>query len=169
MKAILEIKTAHPEDAQIIASLLAESFAEYEPLYTAAAFSATTPNEAVIKNRFGEGEMWIDVLGKKIVGTVSVVPKNKSLYIRSMAILPEARGHRIGERLLTEIENYAVADGFGRLILSTTPFLYRAIRLYKKFGFERFGSSDLCGTPLIEMEKLCSPFGGDCVLVQSDA
>ncbi|MBA3786754.1 MAG: GNAT family N-acetyltransferase [Acidobacteria bacterium] len=97
----MEIRTAQPDDARAIASVLAESFAEYESLYTAEAFAATTPNEAVIKNRFDEGEMWIAVLGEKIVGTVSVVPENESLYIRSMAILPAARGAGIGERLLT--------------------------------------------------------------------
>ncbi len=159
MTAILEIRTAQPDDARAIASVLAESFAEYESLYTAEAFAATTPNEAVIKNRFDEGEMWIAVLGEKIVGTVSVVPENESLYIRSMAILPAARGAGIGERLLTEIENYAVAGAFGRLILSTTPFLNRAIGLYEKFGFVRSGDSDLYGTPLIKMEKKSRPLG----------
>lgn len=70
-----------------------------------------------------------------------------------MAILPEARGHRLGERLLSEIEHYALAQRFRRLTLSTTPFLDRAIRLYEKFGFARYGSDDLFGTPLLTMAK----------------
>lgn len=153
MAVIVEIKTAVPGDARAIASVLAESFAEYEPLYTAEAFAATTPDEAVISERFGEGKTWIALLEEKIVGTVSVVPENGFLYVRSMAVLPVARGHRIGERLLAEIENYAVAGGFEHLTLSTTPFLGRAIRLYEKFGFVANGSLDLYGTPLIKMVK----------------
>ena len=70
-----------------------------------------------------------------------------------MAILPAARGNRIGEKLLEEIENFAIVNNFRRLSLSTTPFLCRAIRLYEKFGFERKGVDDLFGTPLIKMEK----------------
>lgn len=70
-----------------------------------------------------------------------------------MAILPEARGHRLGEHLLSEIEHYALAHGFQKLTLSTTPFLDRAIRLYDKFGFTPYGSDDLFGTPLITMAK----------------
>lgn len=152
MKENLEIRMATVADAKAIAAVLAQSFAEYEPLYTAEAFAATTPDSRTIKNRFGEGEMWVAVLEGEIVGTVSVVPE-KVLYIRSMAVLPAARGNRIGERLLKEIEKYAVSNGYRRLTLCTTPFLDRAIKLYEKFGFARRGSADLFGTPILTMEK----------------
>lgn len=160
-----EIRTANPEDAAAIAAILAAAFVEYESLYTAEGYAATTPGEEVIRNRFTEGKTWVAHVAGKIVGTVSVVPQPgprsepesqsqpKSLYIRSMAILPEARGHRIGEHLLSRIEDYALAHGFRRLTLSTTPFLNRAIRLYEKFGFTPYGSDDLFGTPLITMAK----------------
>ena len=149
----VEIRTANPDDVAAIASVLAASFPEYKSLYTEKAYAATTPSEAVIEKRFAEGEMWVAEFEEKIVGTVSVVSQNESLYIRSMAILPEARGYQIGEHLLSEIERYAVAKGFRRLTLSTTPFLNRAIRLYEKFGFVHCGTDDLFGTPLITMEK----------------
>jgi putative acetyltransferase len=150
----VEIRIAEPEDASEIASVLAESFAEYESLYTADAYAATTPKSDVIRDRFGEGEMWVAVLDGKVVGTVSVVFENESLYIRSMAILPIARGNKIGEQLLTKIENYA-ANGYRRLFLSTTPFLHRAIRLYENFGFQPNDEPphELCGTPLLTMVK----------------
>ena len=167
----MEIRTANPNDAPAIAAVLAAAFIEYRPLYTAEGYAATTPGEAVIRNRFAEGTTWVAVVAGKIVGTVSVVsqpdslsqreclsqpdslPRLESLYIRSMAVLPEARAHRLGERLLSEIEQYALAHGFRRLTLSTTPFLDRAIRLYEKYGFTRCGSDDLFGTPLITMAK----------------
>jgi ribosomal protein S18 acetylase RimI-like enzyme len=149
----LEIRTANPDDAAAIAAVLAASFLEYQPLYTLKGYAATTPGEAVIKHRFAEGKTWVALFAGKIVGTVSVVAQPDSLYIRSMAILPEARGQRLGERLLAEIEHYALAQGCRRLTLSTTPFLDRAIRLYEKFGFARCGSDDLFGTPLITMAK----------------
>jgi putative acetyltransferase len=72
-----------------------------------------------------------------------------------MAILPAARGRRVGEFLLREIEQFAVERGFKRLYLNTTPFLIRAIRLYEHFGFRRCADDppDLFGTPLVAMEK----------------
>lgn len=167
----LEIRTASPADAAAIAAVLSAAFLEYQPLYTPKGYAATTPDESVIRNRFAEGKTWVAVSAGKVVGTVSVigpgsvigpvsvvstvsvVPRRDSLHIRSMAILPEARGHRLGERLLSEIEHYAHAHGFRKLTLSTTPFLDRAVRLYEKFGFAPCGSDDLIGTPLITMEK----------------
>ncbi|MFM9904759.1 MAG: GNAT family N-acetyltransferase [Pyrinomonadaceae bacterium] len=149
----VEIRTARPDDASAIASVLAASFIEYESLYTAAAYAATTLKESGIKARLDEGAAWIAVVEERIVGTVSAVSRNESLYIRGMAILPQARGHKIGHRLLSEIEAYAIAQGLRCLTLSTTPFLHQAIRLYKKFGFKRIGTGDLFGTPLITMGK----------------
>jgi GNAT superfamily N-acetyltransferase len=137
---------------------LFESFAEYESLYTPAGFAATAITPEQITNRIAEGPVWVAVLGKKIVGTVSVIPKGDALYIRAMAVLPSARGQRIGELLLAHVEQFAATEGFQRLLLSTTPFLDRAIRLYEHFGFRRTdeGPHELFGTPLFSMEKTMS-------------
>ena len=69
---------------------------------------------------------------------------------------PPARGFGIGQRLLEEIQSFAIAHHCKRLFLSTTPFLDRA-RLYETFGFQhtREGPCDLFGTPLFTMEKFC--------------
>jgi N-acetylglutamate synthase-like GNAT family acetyltransferase len=149
----IQIRMAKAAQVEAIAAVLYEAFAEYESLYTAEAFAATTPTSAQLKNRLSKGATWIALLNEKIVGTVSVVPENEALYIRSMAILPEARGQRIGERLLQEIEDHAVFHNYRKLFLNTTPFLDRAIQLYEKFGFIRRGADDLFGTPLLTLEK----------------
>ena len=98
------------------------------------------------------------MLNGEIIGTVSAVPDGKSLYVRSMAVLPVARGHHLGQQLLDQVELYAREQGHNRLYLSTTPFLHRAIRLYENHGFRRTttGPQDLFGTPLFSMEKLFS-------------
>ena len=150
------IRAAEPSDAESVARVLAESFAEYESSYTPRAYAATVPSIDEIKRRFGEEKIWVAVCGERIVGTVAAVPKNDSLYVRSMAIVPTARGQKIGEKLLTEIENYAADRNCWKLFLNTTPFLKRAIRLYKKFGFVRRGTDDLFGTSLVPMENLWS-------------
>jgi len=55
----VEIRKASPSDAPEIASVLAESFAEYKSLYTAKAYAATTPNSDAIRKRFAEGATWV--------------------------------------------------------------------------------------------------------------
>jgi GNAT superfamily N-acetyltransferase len=106
-----------------------------------------------------EGPLWVAALADTIVGTVSALSKGDALYIRGMAVLPVARGQKIGELLLMQIESFAFAHGYKRLILSTTPFLTRAIRLYEQFGFRRSsdGPHDLFGTPLFTMTKRLKP------------
>lgn len=153
-----QIRRALIEDVEAIASVLRDSFTEFEPLYTPAAFQATTPTAEQIRARWHEGPVWIAAQTNAILGTVAAVPKDSGLYLRSMAVHPVARGQGIARALLQEIERFALQDHHKQLFLSTTPFLYDAIRLYERFGFERTdgGPHDLFGTPLFTMVKVLS-------------
>ena len=145
-----QTRLALPTDIPAIASVLLQSFTEFEPLYTPGGFAATTPTAEQITARWHEGPVWISLLNSEIIGTVSAVPDGDSLYVRSMAVLPAARGHHLGQQLLDQVERYAREQGHNRLyFLSTTPFLHRAIRLYENYGFRRTttGPQDLFGTP----------------------
>lgn len=155
----IQIRPAEDADTEAIAALMLASFAEYRPLYTPAGFDATAISPREISSRIAEGAVWVAVSGGLICGTVSVVPKEDHLYLRGMAVLPAARGQRIGDLLLTQVEQFARTCNRHRLLLSTTPFLDRAIRLYERFGFRRVatGADDLFGTPLFSMEKTLPP------------
>ena len=150
-----ETRMAGIGDAAAISSVLYESFLGYKSRYTSGGFAATTPTAEQVLARMSEGPIWVVLLNGAIVGTVSVVLKQKSLYIRGMAVLSTARGNGLGELLLSQIESYANEKGCTRLFLSTTPFLDGAIRLYERCGFRRIdeGPHDLFGTPLFTMEK----------------
>lgn len=154
-KTDIQVRMAAPKDAEGIEALLREAFVEYRASYTAEAFAATTPAAGQIRSRMDEGPVWVAVLGGVTVGTVSVVARGEALYVRGMAVLPASRGRRVGEALLSRVEEFAAAQGCGRLWLSTTPFLARAIRLYERAGFRRSdeGPHELFGTPLFTMEK----------------
>lgn len=151
-----EIREAGPEDAGAVAAVLGAAFAEYEPLYTAAAFAATALRPAAIGARMREGPLWVATRDGRVIGTVAAVPRGGACYIRGMAVSPESRARGVGWKLLETVEAFAAAQGMHRLLLSTTPFLDRAIRLYERFGFERGPEDDLFGTPLFTMTKdLC--------------
>lgn len=155
-QASIHIRPAGADDAAAIAAALRASFAEYESAYTPEAFVATTPTSDRILSRLNEGPMWVAAHGGAVVGTVAAVPREGgTLYVRSMAVLPAARGQGIGESLFEQIERFAAAGGYTRLVLSTTPFLTRAFRLYERLGFRRSdeGPHELFGTPLFTMVK----------------
>jgi GNAT superfamily N-acetyltransferase len=153
------VRRATADDALAIASVLRDAFAPYERHYTADAFAATVPAPEVIRARLDEGPVWVVLDREVIVGTVGAVLKDGGGYVRSMAIVPDARGHGLGALLLGQVERLAQRQGMSRLFLSTTPFLAEAIRLYERHGFRRTpeGPQTLCGTPLITMEKSLSP------------
>lgn len=152
----IQIRRAAPEDAAAITGLLYEAFSEFKSDYTPEAFAIVTPLVDEIAARFGEGAMWVAVLDEGIVGTVSVVPEPGWLYIRSMAVSPQAQGMGVGHKLLDEIEGYGIEKGFDRLFLYTTHFSSDAIRLYEKHGFIRgrdTTAEEWFGTPGRAMEK----------------
>jgi ribosomal protein S18 acetylase RimI-like enzyme len=150
----MTIRLAELHDAEAISATLRAAFAEFEPLYTRAAFNATTPTTAQIAQRFAEGPTWIAEVADTIVGTVAAVPQGTALYIRSMAVHPTARGAGIGARLLDAIEAFAAAHRYRRLVLNTTSFLLAAMRLYERYGFRYTGEEpDLFGTRLLTMAK----------------
>jgi GNAT superfamily N-acetyltransferase len=154
-ESTLLIRFATPDDTTAIASVLYDVFKEFKPLYTSGGFTATTPTSDIIRSRFDESPIWVAVQDTEIVGTVTALPKGDELYVRSMGVVPSARGHKIGELLLERVETFALEHGFTTLYLSTTPFLTRAIRLYEHWGFRRTdrGPHDLFGTPLFTMTK----------------
>ena len=155
MEAI-EIRLSHPSEASAIAEVIREAFAEYKASYTAQGFAATILSTEQVLTRFTEGPIWLAISDGEIIGTAAAVLKTNSLYIRSMAVLPLARGRQVGKLLLLESERYACSQNRRQLVLSTTPFLLPAIRLYEGFGFRRTddGPHDLFGTPLFTMFKL---------------
>jgi GNAT superfamily N-acetyltransferase len=150
----MQIAIASQSDVEDIASVLLAAFRDFEALYTPDAFRATTPDATRISERLAEGPTWIARLGTVAVATVSAVERPEDVYIRSMAVVPNARGTGVARLLLAEVETFAASRGATRLSLTTTPFLTAAIRVYERAGFRRVpGQLDLCGTPLFAMIK----------------
>src|SRR6266545_3556701 len=71
-----------------------------------------------IAQRMDEGPCWV-AIARTYVGTVAAVMKERGLYVRSMAVLPEMRGHGVARRMLEEVERYARKQNCTTLFLST--------------------------------------------------
>jgi GNAT superfamily N-acetyltransferase len=159
---VVRIRRARLRDAAAIESLLRESFGEYKRAYTAEAFDITTPGKHEIEKRIKNWKLWVAVHAHVIVGTVSAHAEGAALHIRSMAVHPRMRGHGIGKSLLARVEHFARDNGYKRLVLSTTPFLIPAIRLYEDSGFRFIGAKrDWFGTQLRSMAKQLTSFSSD--------
>src|SRR5215472_5561742 len=146
------VRRANSDDAREIVDILRDAFKEYEPLYTQNAFAATTPGPDRVLARLREGAIWVAEV-KGLVGTAAAIKNGRALTICSVGVRPAARGQGIGVDLLTAVEGYAIRHRCRELLLTTTPFLHHAIRLYGRFGFVQVQDAprDLFGTPLLAM------------------
>ena len=151
----MQIRRATDRDSEAIAHVLRESFAEVERLYTREGYAATTPDAARLRERFAEGPIWLAEERGAIIGTIAAVERDGGVYVRSMAVIPLARGRGAAFQLMRQLALFALSKHAPRLYLSTTPFLFAAIRLYESLGFRRTGEPphDLHGTPLVTMAK----------------
>jgi len=52
-----------------------------------------------------------------------------------MAVSPEHRGHKIGQKLMQYCLDFAKEQQFNRLLLYSSTLLENAIYIYRKFGF----------------------------------
>ena len=148
-----ELRHARVQDAQAIHALLVTSFASFRPQYTSACFDATVLDVERVRRRMEEGPVWV-VGDDGLIGTVGAKRDRDRLYVRGMAVHPDARGQGWGRRLLQVCEDHARAEGLHAMWLSTTTFLHASQALYRRFGFEPCdGPADLCGTPLVSFEK----------------
>lgn len=60
-------------------------------------------------------------------------------HVTNVAVHPEFRGRKLGERLLRRLMAEALAEGASRMTLEVRVSNYRALALYRKLGFRDVG------------------------------
>jgi putative acetyltransferase len=74
----------------------------------------------------------------KAIGCGAFKPyAERTVEIKRMFVLPEFRGQRIAQQILSELEAWAKEDGACICILETGQKQPEAIRLYQRSGYER--------------------------------
>ena len=150
------IRPATPEDATAILHCLRAAFEPYRSRYTPQAWLDTVMTADALLQRLATMTVLVanDERGN-VVGTIggaAVSPVEG--HLRGMALLPEARGHGIAQRLLDAMEKHLLAKGSLLISLDTTEPLRRAMRFYEKNGYRRTGKvADFFGMPLIEYSR----------------
>lgn len=83
------------------------------------------------------GHIFFAKLRDEIVGTVALMPfgNDGTFELTKMAVSPEHRGHKIGQKLMEVCIEFTKEKQFDRLILYSNRVLENAIYIYKKYGF----------------------------------
>nr|WP_256259851.1 GNAT family N-acetyltransferase [Winogradskyella luteola] len=84
------------------------------------------------------GHIFFALKNETIVGTVALMPTEESgiLELTKMAVLPEERGQKIGQKLLQHCIDFGKAQQLKGLLLYSNTELENAIYLYRKYGFK---------------------------------
>lgn len=156
MKNHVIIKRAVVKDSEAVVKILRQAFQEFKEKYTRKAFEATVTTSEEVEQRMNNGIVWLATLGNEPIGTLSGRITANTFYIQGIAVIPAGRGKSIGYLLLKTCEDYARKNDCNELLLSTTPYLKDAIRLYEKFGFNIINEPpyEFFETPLFNMKKL---------------
>lgn len=83
------------------------------------------------------GHIFFAKLNNTIVGTVALMPtKNERVFeLTKMAVFPNQRGHKIGQKLMQYCIDFAKNNLFEGLMLYSNTKLENAIYIYRKYGF----------------------------------
>lgn len=61
--------------------------------------------------------------------------EDKTVEIKRMFTKPEFRGYNFAKKVLEELENWALEEGFSKCILETGKKQKSAVKLYQKMGY----------------------------------
>lgn len=83
------------------------------------------------------GYIFFASLENIVVGTVALMPTSESsVYeLTKMAVSPEHRGYKIGQKLMQHCIDFAKEKKFDALLLYSNTKLENAIYIYRKYGF----------------------------------
>jgi GNAT superfamily N-acetyltransferase len=150
------ISRATGENSAGILECLGLAFAPYRESYTREAFVDTVLTPEALRCRLTEMSVFVATgASGQIVGTIAAkVLNGDEGHLRGMAVRPEWQGSGVSERLLETAEKELRKAGCKTLTLDTTEPLKRAVRFYRKHGFQPTGRMvDFFGMPLFEYSK----------------
>jgi predicted N-acetyltransferase YhbS len=154
----MHLRRARPEDYPAIGAV---TVAAYEPLLS------TTESSYVerLRNaeaRDHEAELWVAVGpdDRDVLGTVTLCREGSPWReigvadegeFRMLAVAPHAQGQGVGELLVRHVLDRFREEGAVAVVLSSTPGMVAAHRLYERLGFGRCPERDWEPMPGVEL------------------
>lgn len=143
----LVIRDARPEDTDRVATLILESYAEFENDVPASVWELAKAEWSNVLGRWEEAELIVAERGGELLGTVTFYPdgtlsRTESwppgwAAIRIFCVSPRARKRGAGSALTQECIRRARERGIATIGLKTGLFMVAARAAYEKAGFVR--------------------------------
>ncbi len=125
-------------------------------------FVAATQSAETTRKRAAEGQCYVAVLGKELVGTVTVcgpydmdsapwtadVPwfrERDTAHFHQFAVDPRMQGQGVGRRLIQACEQWALESGYRRMALDTAAPAAELRAVYRRLGYGDVGQVQWSG------------------------
>lgn len=126
----------------------------------AACLKSQNYNEEIreIEEKYGlpEGRLYIASIGKNPVGCVALKKiDNEYCEMKRLYVRQGNRGKDIGKKLVERIISDAKDIGYKHIRLDTFPFMDRAIKMYKNYGFyeiEKYNDNPALSAIFMQMD-----------------
>jgi ribosomal protein S18 acetylase RimI-like enzyme len=154
----MHLRRARPEDYDAIGAI---TLAAYQPqLDESSASYADHLSNAEARDH--QAELWVAVApdDREVLGTVTVCREGSAWReialadegeFRMLAVAPQAQGQGIGEALVRHVLDRFREEGATAVVLSTTPGMDAAHRLYERLGFARCPERDWSPLPGVDL------------------
>ena len=145
----MHLRRARPEDYDAVGKV---TLAAYAPMLGEAE-SSYTDQLRNSEARDSEAELWVAVApdDRDVLGTVTLCREGSPWReiaaagegeFRMLAVAPHAQGQGVGEALVRHVLDRFREEGAVAVVLSTTPGMVSAHRLYERLGFGRCPERD---------------------------
>ena len=154
----MHLRRARPEDYEAIG---VATLAAYDPLLgtTEASYAELLRNAEA---RDLEAELWVAVGpdDRDVLGSVTICRSGSPWReigladegeFRMLAVAPHAQGRGVGELLVRHVVDRFREEGAGAVVLSSTPAMTTAHRLYERLGFARCPARDWAPMPGVQL------------------
>ena len=140
MDEIIEIRPIKFEDNIAIANIIKNTLIEYNGNKPGTAFNDKSLNNMFETYDKKNAIYFIALLNNTLVGGcgINLLDGGESSIceLQKMYMSPQARGKKIGKRLLEKCIDFAIKSGFKKCYLATLPHLPAAPNLYSLYGFK---------------------------------
>ena len=132
------IRPYSPNDLEPLLALIKAAFKEHEGVVDPPP-SAASKTLAVLQEELSDfGALVVEDEGR-LVGCVFYKPKDDSLYLGRLSVLPDYRGRGIASSLLKRLESEAHQRDLAALSLNVRLALKNQQNIYRHWGFEVSG------------------------------
>lgn len=147
----LVVRVAEPGDLDRVGELTVQAYLADALLEPAHEYVEELRDAA---RRAATATVLVAVENGRVVGTITLAPAGTpyaeiarpgEMELRMLAVDPEARGRRVGERLMQAAVERGLGWGAHAVVLSTMPEMRSAQRIYDRMGLRRAPERDWTG------------------------